>query len=57
MAYKKQEQYDIYFCIFQEPLQRNHELILLAERIDWVDMTDRLLAYYSKRGRWAKKFG
>jgi IS5 family transposase len=55
MAYKKQEQYDIYFCLFQEPLQRNHELILLAERIDWDDITDRLLPYYSKKGRRAKK--
>lgn len=55
MAYKKQEQYDIYFCLFQEPLQKNHELMLLAERIDWDDITDRLLPYYSRKGRRAKK--
>ena len=55
MAYQKQEQYDIYFHIFQEPLQKNHELMLLAERIDWDDITDRLLPYYSKKGRRAKK--
>ena len=51
MAYQKQEQYDIYFHIFQEPLQNNHELMLLAERIDWDDITERLLPYYSRKGR------
>jgi len=55
MAYQKQEQYDIYFHIFQEPLQKNHELMLLAERIDWDDITERLLPYYSRKGRRAKK--
>jgi IS5 family transposase len=55
MAYKKQEQYDIYFRLFQEPLQKNHELILLADRIDWDDITDRLVPYYSRKGRRAKK--
>ena len=55
MAYMKQEQYDIYSHLFQDPLQKNHELLLLAERIDWDDITDRLLPYYSKRGRRPKK--
>lgn len=55
MAYMKQEQYDIYSHLFQDPLQRNHELLLLADRIDWDDMIDRLLPYYSRRGRRSKK--
>ena len=55
MAYKRQEQYDIYFRLFQEPLQKNHELIFLAERINWDDLTERLLPYYSRKGRRAKK--
>jgi IS5 family transposase len=55
MAYVKQEQYDIYSHLFQDPLQKNHELLLLAENIDWDDITDRLLPYYSRRGRRSKK--
>ena len=55
MAYMKQEQYDIYSHLFQDPLQKNHELLLLAERIDWDDIIDRLLPYYSRRGRRSKK--
>jgi transposase, IS5 family len=55
MAYIKQEQYDIYSHLFQDPLQKNHELLLLAEHIDWDDLTDRLLPYYSRRGRRPKK--
>jgi IS5 family transposase len=55
MAYHRCEQYDIFHEIFQAPLQRNHELILLGERIDWDEITARLLPYYSRRGRPAKK--
>jgi len=55
MAYMKQEQYDIYSHLFQDPLQKNHELLLLADRVDWDDITDRLLPYYSRRGRRPKK--
>jgi IS5 family transposase len=55
MAYIKQEQYDIYSHLFQDPLQKNHELLLLAEGIDWDEITDRLLPYYSRRGRRPKK--
>jgi transposase, IS5 family len=55
MAYIKQEQYDIYSHLFQDPLEKNHELLLLAERIDWDELTDRLLPYYSRRGRRPKR--
>lgn len=55
MAYIKQEQYDIYSHLFQDPLQKNHELLLLADRIDWDKITDRVLPYYSRRGRRPKK--
>ncbi len=55
MAYNRYEQYDVFTQIFQEPLQRDHELILLAERIDWDDMTDRLMRFYKKKGRRAKR--
>ena len=55
MAYDRQEQYDIFAQVFQDPLQKDHELILLAQRIDWDDITDRLMPFYSKRGRQAKK--
>lgn len=55
MAYIKQEQYDIYSHLFQDPLRKNHELLLLVEGIDWDDIADRLLPYYSRRGRRSKK--
>jgi IS5 family transposase len=55
MAYIKQEQYDIYSHLFQDPLQKNHELLLLANHIDWDGIIDRLLPYYSRRGRRSKK--
>jgi len=55
MAYNRCEQYDIFTQIFQEPLQKDHELILLAQRINWSDITDRLMPFYSKRGRQAKR--
>lgn len=55
MAYNRYEQYDIFTQIFQGPLQKDHELILLAGRIDWDEITDRLMPFYSKRGRQAKK--
>jgi IS5 family transposase len=55
MAYIRQEQYDIFSHLFQAPLQTNHELLVLAERIDWDDIIDRLLPYYSRRGRRSKK--
>jgi len=55
MAYNRYEQYDIFSQIFQEPLYKDHELILLAARIDWDAITDRLMPFYSKRGRQAKK--
>lgn len=55
MAYDRCEQYDIYRQIFQEPLRRDHELILLAERMDWDGITDRLMPFYSKVGRQAKR--
>lgn len=54
MAYSKYKQYDIYHHLFKEPLQKDHELILLADRIDWERITDRLIGYYSKKGRKAK---
>ncbi len=49
------EQYDIFTQIFQEPLKRDHEFVLLAQRIDWDEITDRLMPFYSKRGRQAKR--
>lgn len=55
MAQTKYKQYDIYCEVFQEPLQKDHELIVLADHIDWDDITDRLLPYYSNRGRRAKR--
>ena len=54
MAYQKQKQYDIFDAIFRAPLRRDHELILLSDRIEWDDITQRLLPFYSKRGRRAK---
>lgn len=54
MAYNRSEQYDIFQQVFQEPLHRDHELLVLADRIDWDGITDRLLVYYSRRGRQAK---
>lgn len=55
MAYNRCEQYDIFTQIFQKPLQKDHELILLAQRINWPDITDRLIPFYSKRGSQAKR--
>jgi IS5 family transposase len=55
MAYCRYEQYDIFQRVFQEPLQRDHELMVLGEHMDWDAITDRLLAYYSRRGRQAKR--
>lgn len=55
MAYNRCEQYDIFTQIFQEPLQKDHELFLLAEQINWSDITNRLIPFYSKRGRQAKR--
>jgi IS5 family transposase len=55
MAYNRCEQYDIFTQIFQEPLQKDHELLLLAKRIEWDEITDRLMPFYSTRGRQAKR--
>jgi IS5 family transposase len=55
MAYHRYEQYDIFQQLFQEPLHRDHELMVLGERIDWDAITDRLLVYYSGGGRQAKR--
>lgn len=55
MAYNRYEQYDIFTQIFQEPLKKDHELLLLAERIDWDEITQRLMPFYSRRGRQAKR--
>ncbi len=35
-------------------LDPSHELVLLAERIDWQALTDKLAPFYSLRGRRAK---
>lgn len=55
MAYNRYEQYDIFSQIFQDPLQRDHELIVLGESIDWDEITDRLRVFYSRKGRQAKR--
>jgi IS5 family transposase len=55
MAYHRYEQYDIFQQVFQEPLHRDHELMVLGDRIEWDAITDRLLVYYSRRGRQAKR--
>lgn len=55
MAYHRYEQYDIFQQIFQEPLHRDHELMVLGERIEWDAITDRLFCFYNKKGRQAKK--
>jgi IS5 family transposase len=55
MAYNRYEQYDIFQQLFQEPLHRDHELVVLGDRIDWEAITDGLLVYYSRRGRQAKR--
>jgi IS5 family transposase len=55
MAYNRCEQNDIFDHIFQHPLQKDHALILLAERIAWDEITSRLIPFYSRRGRQAKR--
>ena len=50
MAYTRYEQYDIYSQIFQEPLQKDHQLLLLAQGIGWDEITDRLVPFYGKPG-------
>jgi hypothetical protein len=55
MVYNRSEQYDIFDQIFQTPLQRYHELILLGQRIVWGWITARLLPSFSKRGHQGRK--
>lgn len=55
MAYHRWYQYDILDELFQAPLQQDHELCLLGDRMNWEEITTSLLPYYSRRGRRAKK--
>jgi hypothetical protein len=55
MTYHRWYQYDILDELFQAPLQQDHELCLLGDRMNWEEITASLLPYYSRRGRRAKK--
>jgi IS5 family transposase len=54
MAYHRRVQYNMFDERFQSSLDPTHELILLADKIDWDEITESLLPYYSRTGRRAK---
>ena len=54
MAYQRRIQYNMFAEYFQSSLDPTHELILLADKIDWDEITESLLPYYSRTGRRAK---
>ncbi|MHB8481694.1 MAG: hypothetical protein ACYDBV_02995 [Nitrospiria bacterium] len=54
MAYVVQRQYSINGFLFHQTLNSDHELIRLAEKIDWEEISYRLLKFYKVRGRQSK---
>jgi IS5 family transposase len=54
MACGNSNQYSIFEWVFKHHLDPDHELVRLAERIDWDTLTERLSRRYSRRGRRAK---
>lgn len=54
MSLQKAYQMTIIAGLFQAKLNPNHELLILAEKIDWVRIADELAASYSKIGRTGK---
>jgi transposase, IS5 family len=54
MSLQKAYQITIIAGVFQAKLNPNHELLILAEKIDWERMADELAPNYSKIGRSGK---
>lgn len=55
MAYEKHHQYSIFEWMLKCNLDPDHELIRLAEKIDWDTIRTRLSKYYSRIGRKGKR--
>jgi len=54
MAYAIQRQYGISEYFLHQSLDPEHELLALAAKVDWEEITYRLCRYYKVRGRGAK---
>lgn len=54
MSLQKAYQMTIIAGLFQAKLNPKHELLILAEKIDWERLTDELAPHYSKIGRSGK---
>lgn len=54
MGYHADRQLNIFDWVWQRTIDPQHELVKLAHKIDWDNMTYRLRKFYSKKGRHAK---